>query len=447
MVGQVAQVRPRHRFPAGTGRVGICELQHPHGADPVPPRLVLVLPGLVVHAETGQNARGVEHIRLVVSGLDPDGVQLKQFPALVLIGMLRVGVPVVQIRQHRRVQARCDQQVLEPAQAVRTDHVLVVRPGFIDVVTGHGDVEVVRPELLHHGQQLPTAPRRPHDVAGVHAGQLTPALALPGADGLPHLPDGFGLVGQPGQDRLTFPVVDRPGIQLLGNPCVRAARTRDLCQPLWARSVSQPAQYMAGQICGDVGVVGQDRGFGTRVGVWWRSSLAGRLRRLVDRPRRGFPADQTQMQLSRVDKRLAFRRPDVGDPHPLLATLLEHPALGEPHDHLLAAEGLDASDPRGGVVGVLQGDLLLDRTGRGSGGVSAHAQKAREADRAQGQHVAAGLRVPAHPTDSTRRRACRSSRCSPESPDEPKNRTDADQSARPHTALDLGHGVRPWARR
>jgi len=162
VAGEVAQVCLDYVEAAGSGRVGRRPAQHAHRAGVVPARAIDELPGDRVGRTAGHHQRGAAHLRLAVARVDPYGVQLEQLTAEVLVRRLLGRHVVIEVVQHRLVQAAGNQQVGEAAQCVRPDHVGVEAVTAVPDVAGRaGDVEVVRPELDHHLLQLAPAPGRP----------------------------------------------------------------------------------------------------------------------------------------------------------------------------------------------------------------------------------------------------------------------------------------------
>jgi hypothetical protein len=168
-------------------RVGVAEAEHPDEAGPVPVRAVDELPGPLVDRQAGQDARRGEHVVLPESGVEADGVQLEQLPAVVLVRVRGGGGRGVQEPQHRRVRADRDQQVGEPAEGVRADRGgVVVRPAVPHVRRRAGDAEVVGPLLDHDLQQLAAAPRRPDDGGLDHPAHRLADRQPPGVHLLAH---------------------------------------------------------------------------------------------------------------------------------------------------------------------------------------------------------------------------------------------------------------------
>ena len=190
------------------------EGEHPDLPGPVQPGLVLVLPGLPLDAEPGQDARRVQDLALGVAGVQTRCVQLQQLATVVLVGMLILGLPVVQVGQHRRVRRDGREQIREAPEGMAPDGPRIVGPRFGDVVAGAGDVEVVSPEVLHHGEQLTFAPQGTDGEPGQNRHLLLPPGAAVGVDQVAHVPDVLGLVRQAAQHGITGTVVDACRIQL-----------------------------------------------------------------------------------------------------------------------------------------------------------------------------------------------------------------------------------------
>ena len=196
--GQVAQVGDGDGAAVGGG-VRAAEAQHPHRPGGVPAPVVEPVPGAEgVHGVAGEDLRGVLDHRLGVARAPADGVQLEQLAALVLVGRVLHRRPVVEVEQHRRVQRRGDQQVVEAAEGPGADH-LVVRRAVHPAEVGVGvHVQVVGPEVDHVLQHLPLGvdPAQHRDagqVGGVLPAALGPGL-VPG-------PLGGRRLGQPGEPR------------------------------------------------------------------------------------------------------------------------------------------------------------------------------------------------------------------------------------------------------
>ncbi len=254
MAGEVAQVCLGDVEAAGSGRGGRRPAQHAHRAGVVPARAIDELPGDRVGRTAGHHQRGAAHLRLAVARVDPYGVQLEQLTAEVLVRRLLGRHVVIEVVQHRRVQAAGNQQVGEAAQCVRPDHVGVEAVTAVPDVAGRaGDVEVVRPELDHHLLQLAPAPGRPqqrrlakvlHHVPGAHR-----ELAA-------HQGDGVGQPGIADEIAVAGRVVDGGRLQLPGQPTVRTQLPR-----LGHQRRSQPVRRPAQQVQQRVG-----RRRGRRVG-------------------------------------------------------------------------------------------------------------------------------------------------------------------------------------
>ncbi len=146
------------------------EVEHLHGAGGV---LVRVVGHRERRAPVGGVAReqlgGVLDHRLGVAGAATDRVQLEQLATLVLVGLVLHRLPVVEVEPHRRVQRAGDQEVLEPAERVLADRLVVVeavRPG---PVVADRDVQVGRPEVGHRLQ---------HGALGVDPTQDAPVAEV-----------------------------------------------------------------------------------------------------------------------------------------------------------------------------------------------------------------------------------------------------------------------------
>src|SRR3989454_6758833 len=86
---------------------------------------VAALPG-PLDTPASEDARHVDHVLLRVAAVHAEGVQLEQLAGVVLVEPQRDALPIIEIEQHRRALGRGDQEILEPAQRVRADHVLDV---------------------------------------------------------------------------------------------------------------------------------------------------------------------------------------------------------------------------------------------------------------------------------------------------------------------------------
>ena len=179
----------------------------------------------VAQREPGEDARGGVDVVLVVAAVDADRVQLEQLASVVLVGGVLRRLRVVQVEQHRRVLGRGQQHVLVLAERVLADDLAVVEVAAVPRVAGAGDVEVVRPELGHHLEQLPLAPERapdgrveqvlhdlPAEVVQPQVVGLRPEL------GVPHLQDRPLQPGEVREHRVGDAVADRRGVELLLEP-------------------------------------------------------------------------------------------------------------------------------------------------------------------------------------------------------------------------------------
>jgi hypothetical protein len=169
-----------------------------------------------VDGEPGEDPGAVADLGLAVAGADADGVELEQLAAEVLVrGPLRRG-GVVEVGQHRRVRGGRLEEVGEPAERVPPENVGVVAVAVVpDVVAGAGDVEVVRPDVDHHLEQLPPAPRGPAQGGPAQVEHEVPgAVGVAGAD----LGAAQGERGKAGDDGVALGIRDRRRVQLLLEP-------------------------------------------------------------------------------------------------------------------------------------------------------------------------------------------------------------------------------------
>ncbi len=84
-------------------------------------------------------------------------MQLEQLPTVVLVGRVAHRAVVVEVAEHRRVQRARDQQVLEPAERVLPDRLVVADPVDPRRTADRADMQVVGPEVDHGLQHLPVA--------------------------------------------------------------------------------------------------------------------------------------------------------------------------------------------------------------------------------------------------------------------------------------------------
>ena len=259
---EVAQVRTVSVGPVGGG-VGVGEPEHLHGSGGVPGGVVRRRPGLPgVDGVAREQLGGVLHHLLGVAGAPADRVQLEQLPALVLVGRVPHRRPVVEVEQHRRVQRAGDEEVLEGAQRMGPDGVVVglaVDPGAVVVGV---DVQVVRPEADHVLEHLPGRVDLPqHRVAREVRGVLPAAL-------------GAGLVGRPlgggrvvhvrevaGQRQRRVRLRHRAGVELGGEPPRGPSGGGQLREGRGGEAAAQPVQVVQLRLAR-----GDGRGHGRRRG-------------------------------------------------------------------------------------------------------------------------------------------------------------------------------------
>ena len=171
VVRQVAQVRRGHRA-AVRGGVGMAEAEHADGTHRVGFGVVVGLEGAwIVHRPAGQDLGRVLHHVLGVARVRTDRVQLEQFAAVVLVGRIAHGLGVVEVEQHRRLQADRGQQLVEPAQGVGPDHGVVLLATEPGLVGERRHVEVVRPQVHH---VLEHGPGREHRGAATSSCRTRP---------------------------------------------------------------------------------------------------------------------------------------------------------------------------------------------------------------------------------------------------------------------------------
>ena len=221
------------------------EAEDRHRADPVVSTARTRTRPSRVDAEPGEDARGVQDAGLAVPAVDADGVQLEELAALVLVRVRRRRVAVVEVGEHRRVLGDAAQQVGELAERVRADRVRVVRARLVRAVVGDRHVEVVAPEVLHHGEQLALGPQRADDERPRHRHGLLPAVDRAGLEPRPDRADGGAVVrhGHPREERIHLRVRDQGRLQLPVDP-PRQPETADVRERLRARSVRRTAQEM-----------------------------------------------------------------------------------------------------------------------------------------------------------------------------------------------------------
>ena len=255
MMGEVVDVVERH----GEAFVGAGVLrgpsQHLHVPDVVVVRLVVE--GAVIHVVVPMDAEPREdqgrrvHLVLGVARIHADGVELEQLAPVVLVRVVLRGLGVVEVGHHRRVGRRGGQHVRELAQGVAPDHIAVVvvtRPPHVVARVGH--VQVVRPEVDHHLEQLALAPRRAHDR---HDAELL--HQLPGTvQRAVGLLEAHREVREARGDELRQrPVVDAVRVQLLVEPGV-GAHLVDLLGEAWRRTPRGAPEHV------EVGVLREERG-------------------------------------------------------------------------------------------------------------------------------------------------------------------------------------------
>ena len=317
VVREVRRQRGDDGLAAGVRAVGVGEAEHLHGADPVVPGLVGVLAGVGVDAGAGEDARGIDHAFLAVRGVDADGVQLEQLAPLVLVGVLRRRLAVVEIREHRRVLGDGEQQVAELAEGVRADRVGVVRPRLRRPVLEDRDVEVVAPEVLHHREQLALAPQCADREVGEHRLVLLPAVDVAVVDEVVHAPDRRRLVDhrrgvEALEEGVAHGVVDGAGVELLLDPR-GVAEALDVREAGGVRAVRRAAQQVPRPVARRV--VRRHRG--ERRG---RDHLVAARGGVLRRGDRGGGVE-LELQVVVVPEALLGLRPRVGDLRPLLAAV------------------------------------------------------------------------------------------------------------------------------
>ena len=127
----------------------------------------------LVDGPAGEAARHLRDVFLGVAAVHPQGVQLQQLAAVILVqatalrarsaaeslrGSGTDRLPVIQVEQHGRAFGGGFQQVAELAQHVRADGVALVFGGQVTVGSlVHEDVEMVEPEIGQHFVQLAIA--------------------------------------------------------------------------------------------------------------------------------------------------------------------------------------------------------------------------------------------------------------------------------------------------
>ncbi len=144
--------------------VGGVPPHHVDRAGVVGPVAVLELARVPAEAEPRQHQGRLTHVLLVVATVDADRVQLEDLAAVVLVRVVLRALRVVEVGHHRGVRRGGPQHVLELAQRVLADHrAVVVVPGPPARLVRVRDVQVVRPEVDHHLEELSLAPGFPHD--------------------------------------------------------------------------------------------------------------------------------------------------------------------------------------------------------------------------------------------------------------------------------------------
>ena len=256
VVGEVPQV-PVEGVRAGVpGRVGVGEAHDPHRADVVVPRVVAVLVGLPVQAVAGQQQRRVADVVLGVVAA-ADGVQLEEFPAEVLVGVVGRVQLVVQVDQHAGVVHGGLEHVGELAEGVLPQDGCVVPAGEGAGLAVRSDVEVVAHGVDHRlvevalGVDLPDRPRDAQRLAGAPGLAVTLLVDRPG-----------GLAGPTEvllDELVRAGVVDPGRVELALDPGV-VALLRDLVRDAVGGCRADPAGQVPGQGRLQVEVVGQCRG-------------------------------------------------------------------------------------------------------------------------------------------------------------------------------------------
>jgi hypothetical protein len=124
-------------------------------------------------APSGENMRERYHVGLRVSAVNSESMQLHQLARVVLVDALELALragtagrsvlPVVEIKQHRRMMRGRAQQRAELAHRMRPDGGLLegAGPDVVEALAGK-DVEVIEPEGGHHFLQLARAFDRAH---------------------------------------------------------------------------------------------------------------------------------------------------------------------------------------------------------------------------------------------------------------------------------------------
>ena len=240
----------------------------------------------VVDAVAGEAARGVDHVRLRVAGVDADRVQLQELAAVVLVdpadraaalrARRRVQV-VVEVVEHRRVQRHGAEQLAEAAQHVRPHRVaLVGRDREAVEAVAHEHVEVVEPEVDQQLLQLVAGVDRAHHLGG---GELVEDEAERPAVGVVEREHLRGRVAERGigrEPRVELGVRARG--ELLLDPVRQALveHGRDLAG---ARAVPGPVQ----EVLGDAGTERLGRCQGGLLTAW----TASMTRELSPRKRAG----------------------------------------------------------------------------------------------------------------------------------------------------------------
>ena len=193
---------------------------------------------LGVHAPAGEDAGGVLDVVLVV-GADPDGVQLEQLAAQVLVRVLGGGVAVVEVDEHRRVRHGGEQDVLVPAEGLRAEGLAVRAAEEVCRLAVQRHVEVVLPELRHQLEDLTVGEDPAHQhvalVVLAHAEGAHHAHLVLGPHALRALverrPPALELVGEA--------VRDRARGQLPLPPRARTTRGADLGRELRRDAVAE----------------------------------------------------------------------------------------------------------------------------------------------------------------------------------------------------------------
>ena len=186
--GEVAQELARDAAPVAA-LVGVGEPEDPHLAGGMGAAVVRGGPvAAVLDPVAREDARGGLDVALLERP-HADGVQLEQLTSEVLARVVLGRVGTVEVDQHRGMDDRVLQHLVEASQGVLADDIAVARPPRELRVTVGRDVEVVLPELRHHLQHRPRRDQPSHQ-------QPTPVvvhhpIAAPGARDL-QLPQAVG---------------------------------------------------------------------------------------------------------------------------------------------------------------------------------------------------------------------------------------------------------------